>query len=137
MAGPPPLLLVGGSDPTADVAKFHGAGARVLVGTPGRLNDVMQRSGSMVLKRCELLVLDEADRLLSMARFCPLALAPRLRQKQLEGHYSHTSGAPATLSRDSPSGTLACSRHACLLADSAVTAAGGGLCAGGRASLRR
>ena len=38
----------------------------MLIGTPGRLLDVMQRSSLMSLKRFEVLVLDEADRLLDM-----------------------------------------------------------------------
>ena len=38
----------------------------MLIGTPGRLLDVMQRSSFMSLKRFEVLVLDEADRLLDM-----------------------------------------------------------------------
>jgi ATP-dependent RNA helicase DDX55/SPB4 len=38
----------------------------VLVGTPGRLADVMKRCGGIDLRRLEVLVLDEADRLLHM-----------------------------------------------------------------------
>lgn len=38
----------------------------MLVGTPGRLADLMKRCGSVQLKRLEVLVLDEADRLLNM-----------------------------------------------------------------------
>ena len=45
--GPGPMLLVGGSDPTSDVRRFCDAGGRVLVGTPGRLNDVMLRCAAM------------------------------------------------------------------------------------------
>ena len=36
----------------------------MLVGTPGRLSDVFERSGALDPKRLEVLVLDEADRLL-------------------------------------------------------------------------
>ncbi|KAL3155393.1 hypothetical protein ABBQ38_010952 [Trebouxia sp. C0009 RCD-2024] len=60
------LLLVGGTDPAADAKEFAARGAQVLIGTPGRLLDVMQRSSLMTLKRFEVLVLDEADRLLDM-----------------------------------------------------------------------
>ena len=54
------------SDPAADAKEFATTGAQVLVGTPGRLLDIMQRSSLMSLKRFEVLVLDEADRLLDM-----------------------------------------------------------------------
>ncbi len=37
-----------------------------MVGTPGRIDDVMKRCSAMDLKRLEVLVLDEADRLLDM-----------------------------------------------------------------------
>eukprot|EP00884_Botryococcus_braunii_P021246 jgi/Botrbrau1/7805/Bobra.0159s0233.1 len=59
-------LYVGGSDPTVDAADFRERGGKVLVGTPGRLADVMKRCPGMELKRVEVLVLDEADRLLHM-----------------------------------------------------------------------
>lgn len=54
------------SDVAADVAKFTTQGANVLIGTPGRLLDIMQQSTAMNLRRLEVFVLDEADRLLDM-----------------------------------------------------------------------
>jgi hypothetical protein len=63
----PPMLLVGGSDPRGDVDTLKERGANVLVGTPGRLHDVMERTeGFLHFKSLELLILDEADRLLGM-----------------------------------------------------------------------
>lgn len=60
-------LLDACSDPLADVAAFAACGAHVLVGTPGRLADLVQRAAPQLdLKRLEVLVLDEADRLLDM-----------------------------------------------------------------------
>lgn len=44
----PSLLL--GSDPAADVAAFKEGGGHLLVGTPGRLDDVMQRCPTMDLR---------------------------------------------------------------------------------------
>ena len=41
-------------------------GGNVLVGTPGRLDDLMVRLSEMVLRELDLLILDEADRLLDM-----------------------------------------------------------------------
>ena len=46
--------------------KFTLKGAQILIGTPGRLLDIMQRSSCMCLKHLELVILDEADRLLDM-----------------------------------------------------------------------
>ena len=48
------------------MATFEEAGGNVLIGTPGRLADVMKRSAVLDTRRLEVLVLDEADRLLDM-----------------------------------------------------------------------
>lgn len=61
------LLMVGGTDPAADVAQFKQQGGHVIVGTPGRIDDVIKRcGGAMDVRALEVLVLDEADRLLDM-----------------------------------------------------------------------
>lgn len=63
----------------------------MLIGTPGRLNDVMTRSKVMVLKRVELLVLDEADRLLSMGFSVAItAIIGRLPKQRRTGLFSAT-----------------------------------------------
>ena len=46
--------------------RFKAAGGQVLIGTPGRLADLMRRCACMDVRRLEVLVLDEADRLLDM-----------------------------------------------------------------------
>jgi ATP-dependent RNA helicase DDX55/SPB4 len=48
------VLLVGGTDVGADVRRLKEEGANVLIGTPGRLNDIMERSAAMDLKRLEV-----------------------------------------------------------------------------------
>ena len=54
-------------DPAGDVADLKAGWPTLLVGTPGRLADILTRAaGSIDLKRLEVLVLDEADRLLDM-----------------------------------------------------------------------
>jgi len=66
--------FIGGTDIKADLTKFDSEGGNILVATPGRLEDlVVGKSDSATssrftqgLKKLEVLVLDEADRLLSM-----------------------------------------------------------------------
>lgn len=58
-------LLVGGTDVTTDM-DLLAKGANILIGTPGRLDDVIKRSKALSYKAFEVLVLDEADRLLEM-----------------------------------------------------------------------
>ncbi|XP_030830917.1 ATP-dependent RNA helicase DDX55 [Strongylocentrotus purpuratus] len=64
------LLLIGGSSPLADLEKLQ-EGANILIATPGRLEDMFERpttgiSLPAMVKSLEVLVLDEADRLLDM-----------------------------------------------------------------------
>ena len=57
----PPVLVVGGTDLAESIASLGAAGAHVLIGTPGRLEDVLGRTErSLSLRELELLVLDEA-----------------------------------------------------------------------------
>ncbi|GBF93083.1 DEAD-box ATP-dependent RNA helicase [Raphidocelis subcapitata] len=85
------LLLVGGTDPAADVAQFRQTGGHVLVGTPGRLDDMMKRCPEMDARRLEVLVLDEADRLLDMGFKAQLdAIMARLPKQRRTGLFSAT-----------------------------------------------
>lgn len=63
-------LLVGGSSVEEDADEIQTNGAHILVCTPGRLQDLLERKGGLNLagrvKSLELLVLDEADRLLDL-----------------------------------------------------------------------
>ena len=59
-------LMVGGTDVLADLSNFREHGGNIVVGTPGRIDDVMTRIRELSCKELELLVLDEADRLLDM-----------------------------------------------------------------------
>lgn len=65
-AGPrdPTGILGACRDPQADVAAFQEQGGNILVGTPGRLSDIFERSKVLDARKLEVLVLDEADRLL-------------------------------------------------------------------------
>ena len=57
-------LLIGGVQ-MGDQVKALGDGVDVLIATPGRLMDLFER-GKILLTGCELLVIDEADRMLDM-----------------------------------------------------------------------
>lgn len=63
-------MVIGGNAVEEDVVAILKDGANILVATPGRLQDLFDRKGDLNLaakvKSLELLVLDEADRLLDM-----------------------------------------------------------------------
>lgn len=61
-----PILLVGGVEVKSDMRKIEEEGANLLIGTPGRLYDIMDRMGILDFRNLEILILDEADRLLDM-----------------------------------------------------------------------
>jgi ATP-dependent RNA helicase DDX55/SPB4 len=85
------MLLVGGTDVSKDVAKFAATSPLVLIATPGRLWDVMQRSRELDGKKCELLILDEADRLLGMGFMTTLNnIISRLPKQRRTGLFSAT-----------------------------------------------
>jgi len=84
-------LLVGGTDPAADVAALKSRGGHLLIGTPGRLDDVVQRCSFLDLKTVEVLVLDEADRLLDMGFKAQLdSLMGKLPRQRRTGLFSAT-----------------------------------------------
>nr|XP_056715414.1 ATP-dependent RNA helicase DDX55 [Euleptes europaea] len=64
-------LLIGGNNPMEDIEKFKERGGNILVATPGRLLDMFRRKSdgldlARFVKSLDVLVLDEADRLLDM-----------------------------------------------------------------------
>jgi len=79
------LSLVGGSTMRPQMASLE-HGAHVVVGTPGRIMDHLQR-GSLNLEALNTLVLDEADRMLDMGFFGEIAaiakMCPKKRQTLL------------------------------------------------------
>ncbi|VVB13329.1 unnamed protein product [Arabis nemorensis] len=60
------VLLVGGREVKADVKIIEEEGGNILIGTPGRLADIMERMEILDFRNLEILILDEADRLLEM-----------------------------------------------------------------------
>lgn len=68
-AHPQPLLVISSdSPPTEDIQRFLSTGADIVVGTPGRVEEFLLGKGRDVVnaKELEVLVLDEADRLLDL-----------------------------------------------------------------------
>ncbi|KAI5075534.1 hypothetical protein GOP47_0009610 [Adiantum capillus-veneris] len=59
------MLLVGGTNVTADAKNVNETGVNIIIGTPGRIHDIIARA-SLDFKQLEVLILDEADRLLDM-----------------------------------------------------------------------
>ena len=58
-------LYIGGNSLESDLERFKEKGANILVGSPGRVSDLL-KSDLASTKEFEVLVLDEADRLLDM-----------------------------------------------------------------------
>jgi ATP-dependent RNA helicase RhlE len=84
-AGLRTVAVVGGESLPRQIKALR-TGVDILVATPGRLNDLIER-GSVPLKAIEVLVLDEADRMLDMG-FLPqvrriVKHVPRKRQTML------------------------------------------------------
>ncbi|KAJ7243412.1 DEAD-domain-containing protein [Mycena haematopus] len=67
---PDALLLISSnkSDPAQDVQRFTASGADIVIGTPGRVEEFLLGKGKNIVsvKELEVLVLDEADRLLDL-----------------------------------------------------------------------
>ena len=67
---PEPLLLMGGGGghrPVAgDLETFKKTGSDIVIGTPGRIDDILTRYSDLQMNELECLVLDEADVLLDM-----------------------------------------------------------------------
>lgn len=51
------MLLVGGAEVKADVKKIEEEGANLLIGTPGRLYDIMERMDVLDFRNFEVVIL--------------------------------------------------------------------------------
>ncbi|XP_029422392.1 ATP-dependent RNA helicase DDX55 isoform X2 [Nannospalax galili] len=65
------ILWIGGRNPGEDVERFKQQGGNIIVATPGRLEDMFRRKAegldlASCVRTLDVLVLDEADRLLDM-----------------------------------------------------------------------
>ncbi|KAF7641228.1 hypothetical protein LDENG_00288300, partial [Lucifuga dentata] len=90
------ILLIGGSNPIEDVEKFKERGANIVIATPGRLEDMFRRKADGLdlassVKSLDVLVLDEADRLLDMGFEASLnAILSFLPKQRRTGLFSAT-----------------------------------------------
>ncbi|KAM4634546.1 ATP-dependent RNA helicase DDX55 [Polymixia lowei] len=90
------ILLIGGSNPIEDVEKFKEHGANIVIATPGRLEDMFRRKADGLdlassIKSLDVLVLDEADRLLDMGFEASLnAILSYLPKQRRTGLFSAT-----------------------------------------------
>lgn len=63
------MLAIGGNSVQVDLENFRSKGANILIATPGRLDDLLTQNNSnlpLAVKSLEILILDEADRLLEL-----------------------------------------------------------------------
>lgn len=86
-------VCTGGSgDISSDASRFQSEGGNIIIGTPGRLEDLLAKYPDLlVLKGLEVLVLDEADRLLDMGFERQLnGIIARLPKQRRTGLFSAT-----------------------------------------------
>jgi len=102
---PPPLLLVGGGGSgsssgsganhrpvTQDLQNFQQQGSDIIVATPGRLEDILNRYMVLDVSELECLVLDEADVLLKMGFTVTLtSILSKLPKMRRTGLFSATA----------------------------------------------
>ncbi|KAG8967007.1 ATP-dependent rRNA helicase spb4 [Tulasnella sp. 425] len=93
---PPPLLLISGQESSNqnDVVRFLETGADIVVGTPGRIEEFLLSARgrkAVDVKSIEVLVLDEADRLLDLGFSQSLtAILGHLPKQRRTGLFSAT-----------------------------------------------
>jgi ATP-dependent RNA helicase DDX55/SPB4 len=84
-------LFIGGTSLPQDLLTFTESGSHIMIATPGRLEDLLKKSGLIDTKQLEILVLDEADRLLDMGFQAALAsIISRLPKQRRTGLFSAT-----------------------------------------------
>lgn len=91
---PQPLLLVGGTAVADDLATFQSLKSDIMIGTPGRIEDIFTRFDVIDLTDLECLILDEADVLLDMGFDMTLtSIMSKLPKMRRTGLFSATGTA--------------------------------------------
>jgi ATP-dependent RNA helicase DDX55/SPB4 len=91
------ILLTGGSDQVEAMNEFHEQGGNIVIATPGRLDHTMTSDSRFNVKKLELLILDEADRLLDMGfQACLNSILSRLPKQRRTGLFSATMNTEVT-----------------------------------------
>lgn len=86
------VILIGGAEVSQDFDRIAENGCNILVTTPGRLLDILERNTeAVVVKSLEILVLDEADRLLNLGFERTInSILERLPKQRRTGLFSAT-----------------------------------------------
>ncbi|ORY77796.1 P-loop containing nucleoside triphosphate hydrolase protein [Protomyces lactucae-debilis] len=85
------LLIGGRTSVQQDLVAFNASSPHVLIGTPGRINDFFNTSRVVKTKELEVLIMDEADRLLDMGFHDTLAsIINKLPKQRRTGLFSAT-----------------------------------------------
>lgn len=90
------MLLTGGYKPIVDINKFQEKGGNIIISTPGRIMDVFSRKTDAFnfaanVKSLEMLILDEADRLLDLGfESCINTILSYLPKQRRTGLFSAT-----------------------------------------------
>lgn len=83
--------LIGGTEEMEDLKFLRAHGAQIIVATPGRLEQTMKKVPDLRFQRLEVLILDEADRLLDMGFNSSItAILNRLPKQRRTGLFSAT-----------------------------------------------
>lgn len=91
---PEPLLLVGGTAVAEDLATFQTMKSDIMIGTPGRIEDLLTRFDVMEMSELDCLVLDEADVLLDLGFDMTLtSILSKLPKMRRTGLFSATGTA--------------------------------------------
>ena len=85
------ILLTGGHDIAVDLKKYCESGGNIVVGTVGRINELFKRESVFDLRELDMLILDEADRLLDNGFETKLLeILKRLPKQRRTGLFSAT-----------------------------------------------
>eukprot|EP01132_Coremiostelium_polycephalum_P007792 gene7792-9591_t len=88
------ILLIGGTEIYQDIQNFKNFGGNIMVGTPGRIDEFLQRietSESIKYREFEVLILDEADRLVDMGFHLAInSILAKLPKQRRTGLFSAT-----------------------------------------------